>query len=293
MSRTAVILGLLVGAPQLLVGQGLPFHTQSALTTSFEQRALRAFSMLQHRGDVTASVSQLVVLPFAPHQRVTTMVVLPVVYKRMSEPGDGGATVYSNAGLGDVTVSAKWAFFVRDRFGGTTRLAVILSGNLPTGSTSASLETGGTAPRPLQLGKGAISGGATLVGTVLRGRWGINADVGHVRHASDDGFRFGPVTRYDVAIGVRIPEYVESIRTRTLQLYLEWNGSITGRSRQNGTDVTDTGGHVAYLSPGLQWVVLPQLLIEGSVQIPVIQDFNGTQTDFGIRPALGARFLFF
>ena len=290
MSRAAVILCLLVGAPQLLTAQGLPFHTQSALTTSFEERALRAFSMIQRRGDVTVAVSPLVVLPFAPHQRLTTTVVFPVAYKRMSGRGE---TLYSNAGLGDVMVSAKWAFFGRDRFGGTTRLAMVVSGSLPTGSTGASFKAGGTAPRSLQLGKGAVSGGATLVGTVLRGRWGINADVGHVRHASDDGFRFGPATRYDLAIGFRIPEYVESIRTRTLQLYLEWNGSVVGRNGQNGSDLPNTGGHVAYLSPGLQWVVLPQLLLEGSVQIPVIQDFNGTQRDFGIRPALGLRFLFF
>ena len=40
-------------------------------------------------------------------------------------------------------------------------------------------------------------------------------------------------------------------------------------------------------------MVLPQLLIEGSVQFPVIQRFNGTQANYGIRPAVGARLLFF
>jgi hypothetical protein len=117
--------------------------------------------------------------------------------------------------------------------------------------------------------------------------------VGHDRAASDGSFSFGATTRYNVAVGLRFPFYVETIRTKTLQFYLEWNGSITARSTQDGTALTNSGGHVAYLSPGVQWVVLPQLLIEGSVQIPVIQDHNGTQPDFGVRPALGARFLFF
>ncbi len=293
MVRPLTLLFVLLSAPRLLAAQGLPFHTQSALTTSFEERGLRAFSMIQRRGDVTAAVTPLVVLPFAPSHKVTTSVVLPLVYKRMSEPGGSGGTVYSNAGVGDVTISAKWGFFGRDRLGGTTRLALIVSGSLPTGSTSASLKDGGAAPRSLQLGKGAVSGGATLVGMVLRGRWGINVDVGHLRHASDDGFRFGPVTRYDVAVGVRFPSHIATIHTKTLQVYLEWNGSIAGRNRQSGSDLPNTGGHVAYLSPGLQWVVLPQLLLEGSVQIPVIQDFNGAQADIGIRPAFGLRFLFF
>ena len=86
---------------------------------------------------------------------------------------------------------------------------------------------------------------------------------------------------------------VETIRTKTVQFYLEWNGSIMARSAQDGAVLPNSGGHVAYLSPGVQWVVLPQLLIEGSVQIPVFQDHNGTQPDFGVRPAFGARLLFF
>ena len=90
-----------------------------------------------------------------------------------------------------------------------------------------------------------------------------------------------------------MPEQVETIRTRTLQLYLEWNGSIKQRATSGGSKLADTGGHVAYLSPGIQWVLLPQLLIEGSLQIPVLQDHNGLQPDYGVRPAMGARFLFF
>jgi len=35
-----------------------------------------------------------------------------------------------------------------------------------------------------------------------------------------------------------------------------------------------------------------RLLIEGSLQIPLLQDHNGSQPDYGVRPALGARFLF-
>lgn len=286
MKHACLLLTVLVGV-RPVAGQGLPFHTQSALTTAFEERGLRAFSMIQTRGDATISVSPLVVLPFAPHQRVTTFVGVPILSKRVT---DGR---YSSTGIGDVTLSVKWAFFVRNQLGGTTRLAIITSATLPTGSTGATFNNGASAPRSLQLGKGAVSGGATLVGTLTRGRWGVNADVGHVRHATDDGFHFGPVTRYDVAVGFRIPAYIGTIRTRTLQLYLEWNGSVAGKSYDAGSDLPNSGGHVAYLSPGLQWVLLPQLLIEGSVQIPAMQNFNGTQSDFGARLGAGARFLFF
>jgi hypothetical protein len=280
-------------APRLLGAQALPFHTQSALTTAFEERALRGIVMAGTRENVTVAVTSLVVLPFAPHQRVTTMVVLPLVHKRMTADPGGGETLYSETGLGDITLAVKWAFLARDRFAGTTRLALMVTGRLPTGSTGASLRAGGVAPRPLQVGSGAFAAGVILVGTVVRGRWGISADLGHTWSATGDGYQFGPVTRYDLAIGVRFPDYIETIRTKTLQVYLEWNGSVSGNDRADGVVLPNSGGHVAFLSPGLQWVVLPQLLFEGSVQLPVIQDHNGMQPDFGLRGALGARFLFF
>ena len=289
----AALLLLYICTPRPVGAQGLPFHTQSALTTAFEERGFRVFSMVQRRGDMTASVSPMVLLPWAPHHRVTTMAVLPIVHKRLAGSDPAAGVPYSTTGIGDLALSAKWAFFGRDRFAGTTRLALIVSGSLPTGSTDSTLRGGEVAPRPLQLGKGSASVGATLAATLVRDRWGFNADVGHLRYGSDDGFRFGGVTRYDVALGFRIPRHIETIRTRTLQLYLEWNGSFTERSRQGGADLVDTGGHLAYLSPGAQWVVLPQLLFEGSVQVPVIHDPHGTQIDPGIRPAFGLRFLFF
>ncbi len=283
---------LVVGPPPV-TGQGLPFHTPSALTTAFEERGARAFSMVQSRGDVTGVVFPLVILPFAPHHRLTTTVELPLAYKRMRDPGGASGGAYAEGGIGDLVLSAKFAFFVRNRFAGTTRVALILGAGLPTGSTSATTNDGLPAPRPFQLGTGAPSGGVTVVTTIVRNRWGLNAAVGHVRHGTDDNFRFGAVTRYDLALSIRVPEEVETIRTRTLQLYLEWNGSVTQQASGDGSELVDTGGHIGYLSPGVQWVLLPQLLIEGSLQIPVLQDHNGLQPDYGMRPAIGARFLFF
>ena len=66
--------------PMPTVAQGLPFHTPSALTTAFEERGVRSFSMTQRRGDVTAVATPLVLLPFAPHQRVTTTLSAPYVW---------------------------------------------------------------------------------------------------------------------------------------------------------------------------------------------------------------------
>ena len=128
--------------------------------------------MVQSKGDVTGFVSPLVVLPFAPHERLTTTVKMPLIYRRMSDSGGEAGDAYSKGGLGDLELSAKYAFFVRNRFAGTTRVALILAATLPSGSTNSTLSSGLPVPRPLQLGTGAPSGAATLVTTIVRERSG-------------------------------------------------------------------------------------------------------------------------
>ncbi|MCH7567015.1 MAG: hypothetical protein IH787_05075 [Nitrospirae bacterium] len=78
---------VLAVGPLPVAGQGMPVHTPSALTMSFEQRGVRTLSMVQSRGDVTGVVFPLIVLPFAPHERLTTTVRIPLTYKRMRDPG--------------------------------------------------------------------------------------------------------------------------------------------------------------------------------------------------------------
>ena len=285
--------GLLAAAwPSALSSQGLPFTTPSPLTTSFEERGARSFAFSQKIGDASVLATPLVLLPWAPHQALTTRVVLPFVRKKL-DPTAAGAPSFSDTGIGDVVVAAKWAFFARNRFQGTTRVALLGSFHLPTGSSKGRLSNGAVAPRPLQLGAGSGAGGLGLAGALLRGRWGLLAHLGQTQWASEEGFNPGGVTAYNAALGFRIPNYIETLDTRTLQLYLEWNGQIASRDQSGGERLEDSGGHVAYLSPGLQLVVLPQLLFEGTLQIPVIMNRNGAQPDLGVKPALGLRWLFF
>ncbi len=42
----------------------------------------------------------------------------------------------------------------------------------------------------------------------------------------------------------------------------------------------------------MQWIPTPWLLFEAPVQIPVVQDLNGTQLDYGTRLQVGSRIRF-
>ncbi len=61
----ASIAAVVLAIPFAAQAQGLPFHTESALTTAFEERGLRAFTMVDRRGDATSAVTPLVILPWA------------------------------------------------------------------------------------------------------------------------------------------------------------------------------------------------------------------------------------
>ena len=64
---------------------------------------------------------------------------------------------------------------------------------------------------------------------------------------------------------------------RNLFLLLELNGVSTARAERAGQTVRNSGGHLLFLSPGIQYLPIPPLILEGSVQVPIYRDFNGRQ----------------
>lgn len=98
------------------------------------------------------------------------------------------------------------------------------------------------------------------------------------------------VFNYDFAAKVRIhpARYTDQFPARDLYGVLEVNGIIGQKFKQNGTQIKDSGGHQIFLAPGLQFLPVAHLLLEMGVQIPVLEDLNGTQlgTDFNFRMGL-------
>jgi len=76
---------------------------------------------------------------------------------------------------------------------------------------------------------------------------------------------------------------------------LGWNlGSATDAaalSREDGSTLRESGGHVLFLSPGVQVAAL-RWIVEASVQIPVAQDLNGPQTEADFVGVLSVRIPF-
>lgn len=98
---------------------------------------------------------------------------------------------------------------------------------------------------------------------------------------------------YDVALGFRLlPQKYRSIDDDTFVFYLELNGTVAQRDDFTAEAVSDSGGHVLFLSPDLQWIPTPWLLFEASFQVPIVQDLNGTQLGYDTRLQVGSRIRF-
>lgn len=208
-----------VPVPPALGAQALPFHTGTAITTGFEEQALRTFIAFGGRSglvrdgrsipdpmerDADLIMGPVALLPYALTAQWTTRVVLPVVRMTMGLKGpDGIRRRYVTTGLGDPVVDTKWIFLVRNRPRGTTRLGVEAGVKLPVGRTGALLPDGSTAPRPLQVGTGSWDVPARALFTMIRHRVGVHADLGYRFNGAASGFEAGDVATYDLALAFR------------------------------------------------------------------------------------------
>ncbi len=296
-------------APASLGAQALPFHTETAITTGFEEEAARTFSSFMGRDglvrdgedipdplarEIDVFVQPVAVLPYAITPLWTTRVIVPFVHKSMEfTPLGAERRSYSTSGFGDLIVDTKWVFLVRNRLRGTTRIAIEAGVKVPAGGTGATLPDGTVASRPLQVGTGSWDFPLKALLTVTQGHGGLLTNIGYRINTAHDGFRAGGVFSYDVAVGLRFAPWVyRSLKDKSLVAYLELNGAVSQKDEVGGASNPDSGGHLLFLGPDLQWIPTPWLLFEGSVQFPIVQDLNGTQLEYGTRFQIGTRFRF-
>lgn len=292
-----------------LRAQALPFHTATGVTAGFNENAARSFLTFGGRSglvrdgteimdpmdrdvDALGVVTGAIVGGFTPYW--TYRVIVPWVRKSMDfTTPDGRRARFEASGVGDAILQSKWVFLRSNRVQGTTRLGLRGRVTVPLGETDARLPTGETAPRPLQVGSGSWDVEPTLVFTTIRRRLGLHANAGWRFNTEDEGFEAGDVFRYDTAVGFRfLPRVYEGLADQTLVAYLELNGRVSREDRIGGVEDPNSGGHLVFLSPDLQWIPTPWLLFETSLQVPVLQDLNGTQLEHETRFQLGTRVRF-
>ncbi len=227
---------------------------------------------------------------------LTLAATLPILERRLRFTSlEGERRTISADGPGDLTLAGAYRLFRRDVKGGTTQVSLLGGLKLPTGATdikdsdlpalTGTPET--RLPPGLQLGSGAVDGIVGLAAMHNMDRLTFYTDVqGSLNTEGAQDFRAGDQFFYDVSADyVLLPE-------RNMFVVLELNGVYTAHAEQAGRTVRDSGGHLLFLSPGIQYLPIPPLILEASVQIPIFRDLNGRQLAPDWSVVVGLRYLF-
>ncbi len=235
-----------------------------------------------------------VAIVYGLRARLSLVAVLPFVDKQASFAGGAAEQpTGGDGGLGDALFLAKWRFYKRDQPLGTFHVATELGVKAPTGAHDLEGTGGRLLPPELQRGSGSWDPVANLITTYVpaagRGRWTLTGDVGVRLTTEANAVEVGNWVGYDGMVKYR----VHPVRHpgRDTFLLLELNGRWQDRAHVGGRVANNTGGHVMYLSPGIQFLLRRNLILEGGVQVPVMNDLNGTQLAPGTRVLAGVRYI--
>ena len=179
--------------------------------------------------------------------------------------------------LADGAVFARYDLLRKSVPGGYTRLSPEIGVRVPTGGT---LGTGATEPV-----------GALIFSHVRDPHWLIADAQFTYATTNSGGMRRGNRWKYDIAYLHRLLPR-KGLGIPALYSVLEMNGEHVRRSRLNGTQLTDSGGNLLFLSPGIEFIPNRRFVVEFSLPLPVGRDLNGNQMNPSVSFLAGIRWLF-
>lgn len=256
-------------------------------------RAPRLYFIKQHLAGLDVSRQTLdVSVSYTPSPRVQLEIEVPVSRTTF----DDGASSGEGAGLGNVTLWGKYRFFRSVRKYGDRQAAARLGLELPTGRKTAPTESEVSAPAFVRQQLTPISGGFSphfdAAFSQAGGRIIFGGNAEGIIRTERDGFRLGHELRVNTDL-----EYVllpRDYKTPGGELFviLETTFVQRGRGRLGGMVVEGSKATEYYLSPGLQYAARPRLVVEGSVQIPVVRNTGPLTLRTDINVLLGVKHLF-
>ena len=219
------------------------------------------------------------VLVYGATSQTTLFGILPYTFKSVERDGGGLRARDRTNGFGDLTLLLRQTVYARDAVQRTSRLGLIGGLEIPVGSEDFSSHS-----------TDFVLGG---VYTLQTGRHEFDADLLYKVNTEARDLDLGEELQYDLAYEVRLFPWQWPERGTPSQLYavIEANGGSIERARSNGMELDDTGGTLVFLSPGIQWVT-QRIIYEASLQVPVIQNLNGSQVETDFVATAGVRIQF-
>ncbi len=201
--------------------------------------------------------------------------VVPYVDKELSLTTGGTRRSRGADGLGDISLFGRYTLFRDDAPGRTFRVAPFAGLELPTGEDDET-DAFGRLPAAVQPGSGSWDPFGGVVATYQTLEFQLDAQVSYKANTAANGFEFGDVARLDGSLQYRLwPRKLEAGVPGFLYAIGEANLIHQDKNRSGGANDPDSGGTRLFLVPGLQYVT-KRWILEAAVQLPVIQDLNGT-----------------
>ncbi len=232
---------------------------------------LRSFLQIQRQStgadssDISTTYLQPVALVYgvAPDWNVTA--VVPFVL--------GG-----DSGVADAQFFIKYdGLYKKNVPGGVTRLVAEVGVQAPTGSDRYST--------------GAFGFNGDLIFEVAQNQKFLITDLYYQQETrNDEGVKAGNRFGFDLATAyLFLPDADDSwngLKKLLGHLFqhgifgiLELNGQIQKRAEEGPVRIDDSGGTTIFLSPGLQYFLRPNLIVDFSVPIPIVRNLNGEQPE--------------
>lgn len=201
--------------------------------------------------------------------------ILPWFDKRLGMRVGGQDVTRSEQGIGDLTLMGRYTAYERNAPGRTFRIAPFFGLKVPAGDDDAR-DRLGRLPPLVQPGSGStdLLGGAVATYQTLD--FQVDGQVSYKANRKANGFQFGSVTELDASLQYRLwPRSLGSGAPGFLYGVVEANLVHAARDRSGGLADPNSGGTTLFIAPGLQYVTR-KWIVEAGVQIPVVQNLNGT-----------------
>lgn len=285
-----------LGAVEMAFGAAVTFNTALPVAQgSFVFREQFLYSRAS--GDPTPAgrdmraAGAVSVLAYGVTPEFTLFGILPVMDKRLSMTTAAGRSTRTAQGVGDVTLMGRYTAYQDNFQGGNFRIAPFGGLKLPTGRDTEG-DVFGRLPPSLQLGSGSWDPMGGVVATYQTLDFEIDAQASYKHNTPANGFHFGDEARLDASLQYRLwPRHLTSGVPSFLYGVLEANLVHLAKDRLGGVDDPNSGGTKLFVDLGLQYVTKTWLL-EAVVQLPVMQNLNGSalEDDIAVRGGFRVNF---
>lgn len=295
---TSAFLACLFAPGWVLPAQAAPQTFNTALPVAMGEFVFREQFFLDQSGDDPSGADRdrtawalVSVLGYGATAELALFGIVPYVDKSLKAAQGGTRRVRSASGLGDASLFGRYTLYHRDWPGRTLRIAPFVGLELPTGEDDET-DSAGRLPPSVQPGSGSWDPFGGLVLTYQTLDFQVDAQVSYKANTEANGFEFGDVARLDGSLQYRLwPRELGAGVPGFLYGVLEANLIHQDKNRIDGSDDPDSGGLSLFVLPGLQYVT-KRWIVEAGVQVPVVQDLNGTALEKDYILRAGFRFNF-